>query len=103
MTPDQLKAIKARYEAAKEFIDLLDNESCLHDSACGFAVVDLHPCIREIERLRADLDKVRTVGHNDDCLLCGMKDGVVDAALDDVPPDEISLRIVNARKALEQE
>ena len=60
MTPEQLKPIQARYEVAKEFIDLLANEPCLHDSACGYAVVDLPACLKEIQRLRKILETVGT-------------------------------------------
>ncbi len=47
MTTDQLKVMKA--------LSIYARENCQHDENCSNAVKCLLACIKEIERLRADL------------------------------------------------
>ena len=49
----------------------------------GWGAPDIIEAAATIERLTAALERAKSIGHNDDCLLCGFKDGVITEALSD--------------------
>ncbi len=74
LTPERLAEIKARCEAIR--VKDFELPAMVHE----FLLL-VPDCLAEIERLRVCLQKTVDFGHNDDCIMCGAKDGIAPEAL----------------------